>query len=206
MYRRTFWLVVLLACPLSSRAQAPKWFASAGTGIQTSGFLVDDPSGSSWDFDAGFGVRLSLERQFSQQLAAGIVFNRARLPLQYDNLANATGGTCTPCAADATVASYGALFRYGGGRGLHQVIEVFAGALRYGNFTETQGGTSLPPTSNTDLAFGAGYGFGFNLASDWQVTLMQDAFSSVHERSTLAQAGGRINRHFMTRLTLRVGF
>lgn len=184
-------------------AQSPRWFVTAGTGVQWSGYLVDDASNSAWDFDAGFGLRAAVERQFSPQVAAGVAFNRARLPLTYTSFA---GGPCGRCAADATIASYGATARLGGGPGFHQVLELFVGAQRYGNFTQTQGGASLPPTSNTDFAFGAGVGFGYSVARDWQVLLIQDALNAIHERSTQAQAGGRVSRHFMTRLALRVGF
>lgn len=199
-------LALLIAIPLRGETQTtPKWFVSAGAGVQWGPYVVDQQSNASWDFDGGFGFRGAVERQLTPQFSAGLAFNRARLPLTYTNFG---GGSCGRCAADATVSSYGILARYGGGgrQALHQVIEGFAGALRYGNFTQTQGGATLAPTSNTDLALGVGYGFGITIAPDWHLALVQDAVTAVHERSTLQQAGGRMVQHYMTRLTLRVGF
>lgn len=186
-------------------AKLPKWFATIGTGIQWGVFLVDDRSATSWDFDGGFALRGTLEREVAPQFSVGAGFNYARLPLTITTFPGAQVG-CGRCAADATVTSYGATMRYATGRGgsFRQVVEGFAGALRYGNFSDTQG-TNLG-IANTDFAFGAGYGFGFQLAPDWHLQLVQDGLYSVHERSELGQGGGRIVQHYTTRLTLRVGF
>ena len=181
----------------------PRWFASAGAGFQWGDYVTDPGSGSTWDFDAGFTLRGTVEREVASRVALGIAFNYARLPLTYAS--SGAAGSCQACAADATVTSYGGLVRIGGGPAFHQVVEVFIGALRYGNFEQASPRQALPPTSNTDFAFGAGYGFGYSLASDWQVVLMQDALYSMHERSTVPQ-GGRVARQYTTRLGLRVGF
>lgn len=180
----------------------PRWFASLGAGFQVGDYVVDDASQSTWDFDAGVGLRADLTREVAPRVAVGVAFNYARLPLTWAS----TGATigCARCSADATVSSYGALARFGGGLGFHQVAELFLGAMRYGNFVQHATGTTLAPTSNTDVAFGAGYGFGYGISPDWQVVLVQDVLNSLHERSELG--GGRMSQHYTTRLGVRVGF
>ncbi|MBC7897574.1 MAG: hypothetical protein H7066_19295 [Cytophagaceae bacterium] len=183
--------------------RTPVWFVSAGTGFQVSDYIVDDASASTWDFDAGFMLRGSIEREIRQGVAVGLVFNYARLPMLYSS--TAAGTTCTRCAADGTISSYGATVRLGGGPGLHQIVDLFLGAMRYGNFEQKSPRATLSPSSNTDLAFGAGYGFGYSLSNDWALTFVQDAVYALHERSTSPQAGGRLARHFTTRIGVRVG-
>ncbi|MBK8251011.1 MAG: hypothetical protein IPK85_26985 [Gemmatimonadetes bacterium] len=180
---------------------APRWFATAGPGIHWGPYVVDDATGSTWDLDAAFSLRGSLEREVARFLAVGVAFNYARLPLNFNTFGGTSG--CSRCAADATISSYGATVRYGGGPGFHQVIEGFLGALRYGNFAVTGREVDI---SNTDFAFGAGYGFGYTIAPDWQLQFVQDGLYAVHERSTSGQGGGRFARHFNSRLSLRVGF
>lgn len=201
--------LVLAAGALTAQTapqRPPRWFASGGVGLNWGQvYIVDQATTSAWDFDAGFLLRGTIEREVAPRLAVGLAFSYSRLPLTYNAL-GATTGPCVRCAADATVSSWGALVRHGGGPGIHRIIEVFAGAIRYGNFTEAATGTTLAPSSNTDFAFGAGYGFGVSISQDWQVTLVQDAAYAIHERSTLSQAGGRVSRHYSTRLGLRVGF
>lgn len=179
----------------------PRWFATAGPGMVWGPYVVDDATNSAWDFDAAFSLRGSLEREVARYTSVGVAFNFARLPLTFNDLSG--GGGCTRCDGDATVSSYGAMFRYGGGTGFHQVIEGFMGALRYGNFDVPGKNISV---SNTDFAFGGGYGFGYTMARDWQLQFVQDGLYAVHERSTAGQGGGRFARHFNTRLSLRVGF
>jgi hypothetical protein len=216
MHRHLSFRRFVLACPLAlvplaARAQVmtsegspPRWFASAGTGIQWGAYVVDDASASTWDFDAGFPLRGTLEREFSARYSIGVAFSYARLPLNY--LSNGSGSACASrCPADATVSSYGVVGRMGGGPGFHQVIEVFLGAIRYGNFEVTNPRSTLPPQSNTDFAFGAGYGFGYSFGGAWEVQLTQENMNSVHERSTLTGAG-RIANHYSTRIGVRVGF
>lgn len=202
----------LLACvPVVAAAQgrgpssgAPKWFASLSSGLVLGDYIADDASNSTWDFDAGFGLRGTVEREVATRVSVGLAFAYARLPLTYSSLG--TSSLCAQCAANATVSSYGGTVRVGGGPGFHQVIELFLGALRYGNFEQQVPRATLAPKTSTDFAFGAGYGFGYSLANDWQVELIQDATNSLHERSTLLQGGSRVARHFTTRLGLRIGF
>jgi hypothetical protein len=187
-----------------SGTREPVWFASISTGFQLGEYIVDDASSSIWDFDAGFMLRSTIEREVARHVYAGLAFNYARLPLTYTSTGGS--GSCARCAADGTISSYGALVRLGGGPGFHQILELFIGALRYGNFEQQTPRGTLPPSSNTDFAFGAGYGFGYTLSRDWSVQLVQDATNALHERSTSQQAGGRLARHFATRLGVRVGF
>ena len=203
-------LLVASARPLAAQFGAsedrepPRWFGSAWGGFQFGGFVPDDASAATWDFDTNWQIRGTLEREVASRVAVGVAFSYARLPLTY---ASPSGSSCSRCAADATVTTYGALARFGGGPGFHQVAEVFIGALRYDRFEQVSPRVELPPSSgNTDFAFGLGYGFGYSLAEDWQVVLVQEYLNSLHERSTQVTGGGRLTQHYTTRLGLRIGF
>ena len=188
----------------SSDREPPRWFGSVWGGFQFGGFVPDDGSNATWDFDTNWQLRGTLEREVTTRVGVGLAFSYARLPLTYRT---AVGATCSPCAADATVTTYGGLARFGGGPGFHQVAEVFIGALRYDNFEQVSPRAKLPPASgNTDFAFSLAYGFGYSLAEDWQVVLVQEYLNALHERSTQLTGGGRLTQHYTTRLGVRVGF
>lgn len=183
---------------------SPRWFGSVWGGFQFGGFVPDDKSNATWDFDTNWQLRGTLEREVASRVAVGLAFSYARLPLTYSTT---VGTSCVQCAADATVTAYGGLVRFGGGPGFHQVAEVFIGALRYDNFEQVSPRTKLVPASgNTDFAFSLGYGFGYSLAEDWQVLLVQEYLNALHERATQVTGGGRLTQHYTTRLGLRVGF
>lgn len=205
-------IATLLGLPAAASAQRRDdsgggeraWFASASAGIQFGPLVLDDASSSRWDIDAAFSWRATVERAVSPGVTAGLAFSHARLPMTY--VSTAASSSCARCAADVTVSSYGGIVRVGPGsaRGFHQVLEVFVGALRYGNFEQVSPRGRLAPASNTDFAFGAGYGFAYAIGNDYAVQLVQDAVNALHERST--QGGGRLARHLSTRLGVRVGF
>jgi len=212
--RQLFRLTTVLLLIVGRQAEAqfgsmadeapPRWFGTAWGGFQFGGFVPDDESNATWDFDTNWQIRGTLERELGSRVAVGVAFSYARLPLTYSS---PTSATCTRCAADATVTTYGGLVRFGGGPGFHQVAEVFVGALRYGTFEQLDPRVKLAPESgNTDFAFGLGYGFGYGLAEDWQVVLVQEYLNSLHERSTQVTGGGRLTQHYTTRLGVRVGF
>lgn len=205
----TIVLAVITAVPASAQLRVvnddpPKWFASAWSGMVFGGSVADDASNSIWGFDTNWMLRGTLEREFPNRLAVGIAFNYARLPLRYSG---AGAGQCNGCAADATTASYGALVRWGGGQSFHQIVEFFLGAMRYSSFEQVSPRQKLEPVSgNTDFAFSIGYGWGYSFAEDWQVILMQEYLSTLHERSLQFPGHGRLTQHHTTRLGLRVGF
>lgn len=181
-----------------------EWFASASAGLQFGDYVTDESSNSIWDFDASFATRATIEREIAPGLGVGLMFSYARQPLTYQTITPSTTA-CRVCAADATVSSYGAYLRYGGGPGFHQLFEGFLGATRFGNFTDRSGQT-LPPVSNTDISFGIGAGFGYGFGQDWEMFVMQDAINAIHERGSALQGGDRVARTLMTRLGIRVGF
>lgn len=182
----------------------PRWFASIGTGFQLGAYVVDAASGSQWDLDAGFPLRVTVERVAAPNITIGAMFSYARLPMTYSS--QTTSGCSPSCGGDATVSNYGALLRYGDGQGFRRLVEITLGAMRYGNFVQKSNGATLAPRSNTDFAFGTGFGFGYGFANDWQVSIMQDAVTSIHERPDESIGGSRVARHYVTRVGVRVGF
>ncbi|MGQ0766336.1 MAG: hypothetical protein ACT4OZ_11795 [Gemmatimonadota bacterium] len=181
------------------------WWGSVWGGFHFGDFIVDAPSSSEWDFDAGLNLRVSVERDLATPIAVGISAAQSRLPLSYTS---GSGGGCpTRCNADATISSFAAFVRYGGGRGFHQVYEFAVGATHYTNFRRTADDTRLEPRNgNTDFSIAVGGGFGYGLSRDWQLVLIQDAQYGIHERPPDVVGGSRITRTYVTRLGLRVGW
>ena len=210
---RTHFVVLAVALGLptvllgqsDSALRAPRWFASAWTGVQWGRLHVtDDASNSRWDFDAAFTMRGTLEREIRPRLALGVAWSQSRPPLTYQSL---TAGACGACAADATMTSYGLTVRYGGGRRFYQLYEAFVGVMNFRNFERVSPRGPLEPRrGSTDPALGLGVGVGYAIAEDWHVVLIQDNVTVMHERSVQPFAGGRFARSYATRLGLRVGF
>lgn len=182
---------------------APKWWGSAWGGYQWSNTVSDRSTGAHWNFDAGWMVRGTLERQVAANTAVGLAFNYSRMPLTFNSFVPAGG--CVRCDAKATIASYGLLLRNGGGRGLHAVYELFVGAMQFGKFTFSDPAQSRGDISDIDLAFSAGTGFGYAMSQDFQVIALYELGRNVHESSGIQNAR-RLTRHSTTRIGLRVGF
>lgn len=187
--------------------RTPVWWGSVWGGFHFGDFIVDAPTSSDWDFDAGLILRATFERDVASQLALGISAAQSRLPLSYRSDPGGGGGCPARCNADATISSLAAFVRYGGGRGFHQVYELAAGATHYSNFRRTADEAPLEPRSgNTDFSIAVGGGIGYGLSRDWQVVLIQDAQYGIHERPPDGVGGSRITRTYVTRLGLRVGW
>ncbi len=209
-------LSVVVTAPHTLTAQFPAaprepvWFTTLGVGLQFGGvYIVDDATQSTWDFDAGIAWAGTVERNVSRDIAVGLAWQYARLPLAYRSLSQT--GPCTPgCGADATVAYAGVLGRYGGGGlGFQRILELSVGAMRYGSFEATPGsggGRLAPESGNIDFAVGVGGGFGYGISQDWQVMIVQGAMNTIHERSQSPSGAGRITQHYSTRVGVRIGW
>jgi opacity protein-like surface antigen len=215
-------LVTLLSAPASAQlgrfptgrqsgVDDPKWWGSIWGGYQWSNAVDDERSAGYWDFDAGWVIRGTFEREIGRQTAIGVAFNYVRVPLTFESYlvsGSRPPGTpqCATCDATATIASFGLLLRSGGGRGLHPVFEGFLGAMQFSKF-EFKVASAQPsdPIEDTDFAFAVGTGFGYALSRDFQLIALYELSRNVHERSRQTQ-GGRVTQHHGTRVGLRVGF
>jgi hypothetical protein len=210
MRRRVMLALILLAFgPAPSGAQerfprlplrATTW-ASASIGLyRVPDVLFDPESNSVWDFGSIIQFRGTVERDFRPSASLGLAVTYARAPLTYD------GPDCSFCDADAALWQALALFRIGGGNaGLHQIIEIAAGVTGFSSFQQRSGGR-LAPESTIDPTVNIGYGLGYSLSANTQLTLVQEVGLMVHRRGS-RPAGDESNlpSTYATRIGLRFG-
>lgn len=181
------------------RATEPAAWASFGIGLLQAQTVVDGSTGSSWEFGSGLQWRASLEKSSGNGVSYGLTGTLAHMPLRYD------GATCL-CDAHATVWQALGSVHVGGGNGFHQVIELYAGVVGYGNFREDGSDVRLPPDgTDLDLSFGVGYGFGYQASSHLQLILVQDYAASLHQRTNLPGNASALSQQYITRLGVRLG-
>jgi hypothetical protein len=219
-------LLSTLALAASSRAAAaqilsmsgptePLAWVSAGVGyLQTGSDVRDGRTGSIWRFGNGAQYRLGVEKSISNQSSLGLTVTHARMPLTYYDVSvvppvpvgTPFDAACrNGCDAHASVQSLVASFHAGGGIGIHQVIEIGAGATRYSSFRRDADDVALAPESNLDASLSVGYGFGFPIGRTLQLTLVQDAAAVIHERTGLRGGQSSISQFYTTRLGVRYG-
>lgn len=203
-------VLAALAALLSGSAQAQRprdlsspprvWLSLSGGHI----WLADVPDGSTnanWRFGDGWPLRISLEASVGQTASLGVAAMWLRAPVLY------VSSACGQCNAHASVAYYGPHFRFGGGRGLHQVVEIGAGVMQYGNFEVDATGEAMPPDDpNYDFAYSLGAGVGYGFARDWAMELVFTNVNAVHERRNLLANTQSVRSHRAIRMGLRVGF
>ena len=188
---------------LPRRSAVPQVWVQGGAGLLQLGLVQDGRTNASWEFSQGAQYRASLEYdlgRLGRGLAAGLSVGYApNVALVYVDEASARD-------AHAAVTSVMGLFRVGGGRGLHQVIEIQGGMVRFSDFRDDENGdAALPPDSDADFIFGLGYGFGLTLNDRLQVALVQDWMQSYHQREGLDNGARTNSTHYITRLQLRYG-
>jgi len=188
---------------LPRRAPQPQWWVEGGVGLLQLGAVEDGRTGSVWEFTQGAQYRAAIEYEVG---GAGRGFSIGLAGTHAPNVALQYVDEVSRRDAHAQVSAGFATFRIGGGTtGLHQIIEIQGGVVRYGTFTDDDTGETLPPTSNSDVVFGLGYGFGYALNNRLQVALVQDAMQAFHEREGLDNGARTNTAHYVTRLTVRYG-
>ncbi len=182
----------------------PTWWGTVDGGYQWSNLVGDPGTGTTWNFDSNWLLRLTIERSVAPRTSIGVAYMYARLPLTAipRNASSPCQGGCT---GDATIARYGVVAHSGGGPGLHLVYEGFLGAAQYGNFAMTGlGSEAFSGLKNTDLAWAISTGAGYGLSNDFALQALFDYGSSLHEKSNdLFQR--RTTQHYSIRFGVRVG-
>lgn len=174
----------------------------SGMAAATQGWRVTDGATSSvWDFGNGVQYGASIERAYSG-FSVGLRGNTALLPLVYQGTSAA--GPPVRADADARVSQLLASAHVSGGRGLHTVLEVDAGATNYSGF-RARTGEALRPDSDTDFTFSFGYGAGFGFSNRFTVEFVQDLTTILHQRTGLDGAQDTNARMHSTRLVGRLG-
>ena len=181
----------------------PSMWGSLSVGLYGANGISDGASNSTWDFGEGtsWQYRAALEKALQNQFSLGGVLTYVDVPFVY------VGDSCGRCDAHLDLTSLGVSFHAGGSQGLHQVLEVSAGAAMYRNLTRDSDGAKLAPTDGSvDPFFTFGYGFGYSFNPTMQVSIVQDYGLVLHERTGLANNESNTLTQRTTRLNFRMGF
>ena len=181
----------------------PSMWASLSVGLYGANGVSDGATNSTWDFGEGtsWQFRAALEKALQNQFSLGGVLTYVDVPFVY------VGPSCGRCDAHLDLTSLGVSFHAGGSQGLHQVLEVSAGAAMYSNLKRDSDGAKLAPTDGSvDPFFTFGYGFGYSFNPTMQVSIVQDYGLVLHERKGLANNESNTLTQRTTRLNFRMGF
>ena len=194
----------------AARVPEPKSWLSFSVGVMDLSDVHDGSTNTVWEFGNTVQYRISFEIPVQNQSTFGVSGSFARVPLTYvQGALLGPPSSCAPsCDADATVTQLLATFHAGRGAiGFHQIIDLSLGATGYSGFRARISGERLAPFQlDADLAGGIGYGFGYSFSPDMQITLVQEGFLSVHQRTNVAGNEDTIGRQFVLRLGTRFGF
>ena len=181
-------------------------WVSLGAGLFDANSVSDGRTGSSWAFGEATTAqyRAALEKAINASMAVGVVTSFSRVPFTYIG----TDGpeSCARCDAHMNVVSLGGSFHYGGGAGLHQVVEASAGVLQYRDLRRDAGGDLAPTNGNIDPYITFGYGFGYAFNPVMQLSIVQDFGIALHEREGLTSEQSNALRQRTLRLNFRYGF
>jgi hypothetical protein len=211
----------ILACVLAGTADAqprptrgdsgePSVWLSATAGLLQAETILDGRTNASWDFaDNTLQYRATLETVFAPGMTFGAQVSWApgvATAVRGLGLADRpTLANCAAeCAASADLLGVAAIARVGGGRGLHQVIELTAGVQQLRNL-RLEGGGTLAPERDTDLHASLGYGAGFGFSSRASVSIVQEFGIVSHQRDFIPRDRNGITQQRATRVTVRFG-
>ena len=194
----------------AARVAEPKSWMSFSVGVMDLSDVNDGTTNTIWEFGNAVQYRISFEVPVQNQSTFGVSGSFARAPLAYVEGARlGPPSACAPaCDADATVTQLLATFHAGRGSfGFHQVIDLSLGATGYSAFRARNSGARLAPDGiDADLTGGIGYGFGYTFSPDMQITLVQEGFLSVHQRTNVGASENTLGHQFVLRLGTRFGF
>jgi hypothetical protein len=182
----------------------PSLWVSGGIGLQQGWTVTDGTTQTRWRLSDGQSYLLAVERPITRGVALGLRGSRARVSVDYtstDPLAF-TGSR----DADATISQALAMLHITAGRDLHTVIELGAGATIYSGFRERGTGTDLPPDkADADFTFVLGYGIGYSFSNTFQIDVVQDLATALHQKTGLSAGDDSSVRISGTRLVARFG-
>ena len=182
------------------RLREPQNWASAGVGLQQGWTVTDGTSDSRWDLGDSQTYFLGVERAVTGGVTVGVRASTASTSLRY-----LFRGTGIATDADARVSQALGVVHITSGRPLHSVIELGAGATFYSGFKQRGTGAQLEPrTRDTDFTFVLGYGIGYAFSRSFQLDVVQDLATALHQKTGLAPGDDSSVRISVTRLVARV--
>jgi len=215
---RIFGFLLLAATASTSEAQVrrrtplpaePESWVTLSAGLFNGNTVSDGATRSSWDLGQATNpqLRIAAERSLQGQshISVGLAGTYTHAPFTYTGPGGAA--SCTSCAAHMDLVSLGVSFHAGGGIGLHQVLEASAGAIQYRNLKRDSDNSALAPIGgNVDPYFTFGYGFGYTVNPNTELSVVQDFGLALHERTGLSSGQSNTLRLRTIRLNLRYGF
>ena len=180
----------------------PQLWLSGGAGWQQGWTVIDGTTGTRWRLSDAVAYGASIEKTITGGTSVGIRATTARVPLDYQP--QQISGSALQ--ADARVSQAFAGVRVSSGRGIHSVLELGAGATFYSGFKERATDGRLPPDKmDVDFAFVFGYGLGYSFSRAFQVDVVQDLATSLHQKAGLAAGESSSARISGTRIVARYG-
>jgi hypothetical protein len=182
------------------RLREPTNWGSAGVGLQQGWTVFDGSTGTRWDVGDSQTWFAGVEHALSGGVTVGVRASTAGTSLRY-----LVRGTGIVTDADARVSQALGVLHITSGRPLHSVIELGAGATFYSGFKEQGTGTELAPRStDTDFTFVLGYGIGYAFSRTFQLDVVQDLATALHQKTGLEAGDNSSARISVTRLVARV--
>ncbi|HEV7994294.1 MAG TPA: hypothetical protein VGP25_20890 [Gemmatimonadaceae bacterium] len=181
----------------------PQLWVSGSVGWQQGWTVVDGTTGTRWDLSDATSYGASIERTLTGGTTLALRGSTARVPINY--VQAQLGGSSVQADANVSQAFLG--IHVSSGRDFHSVLELGAGATIYSGFRERDGGQQLRPSkADVDFAFAFGYGLGYSLSRSFQIDVVQDLATTLHQKAGLAAGESSSSRVSGTRLVARYGF
>jgi len=178
----------------------PDNWASAGVGLQQGWTVFDGSTGTRWEIGDSQTYFLGVDHAVAGGVSVGVRAGTASTSLRYLNR-----GTGIATDADGRVSQALGVVHITSGRPLHSVIELGAGATFYSSFKERGTGARLAPNStDTDFTFVLGYGIGYAFSRNFQLDVVQDLATALHQKTGLQAGDDSSARISVTRLVARV--
>jgi hypothetical protein len=186
--------------PPGPRLREPQNWASAGIGLQQGWTVFDGSTGTRWDLGDSQQYFLGVEHAVTGGVTVGVRASTASTSLRY-----LSRGTGIVTDADARVSQALGVVHITSGRPLHSVIELGAGATFYSGFKARGTGARLAPNNtDADFTFVLGYGIGYAFSRTFQLDVVQDLATSLHQKMGLEAGDDSSARISVTRLVARV--
>jgi hypothetical protein len=182
------------------RLREPQNWASAGFGLQQGWTVTDGATASRWDLGDSQTYFAGVEHAVAGGVTVGVRASTAHTSLRY-----VSSGPGIVTDADARVSQALGVLHITSGRELHSVIELGAGATLYSGFKARGTDASLGPSgTDADFTFVLGYGIGYSFSRSFQLDVVQDLSTTLHQKTGLVAGDDSSVRYSVTRLVARV--
>ena len=187
----------------------PQTWVSATYGWLEGWTVMDGRSNSRWDLGDTQQYGGSIERAVMSGVTLGARATTSTPEVRYEafGLPATAGVAATIFPAETRVTQAFGVVHVSTGRQLRSVFELGLGTTIYSPIRHQATGETLGDTrTDTDFAFSFTYGLGYSFSRNFQVDVVQDIGTSLHQGTNLAAGEDRSARIRTTRLVARYGF